>query len=136
MDNLFTTSIANTKNNTHVLNKPGLTATEDVDKILYEMGYEIPLHEFQLNGYTPVSENVKQELMFSYGLTELEFDKAESLFIKHCVKGKFELQKIALAFPNNPLAERIQIPEMTNDDGDFLKFEEFLNIYQILSSLD
>ena len=74
--------------------------------------------------------------MFSYGLTEHEFDKAEQLFTKYCKNGKFELQNLSKVFPNNPLADRIQIPELTNDDGDFLKFEEYLNIYQILKDLE
>lgn len=119
-------------------NNNGLTATEDVDMILEKMGYSLPAHthtETQ-NGYTKIGPKEKQDLMFSYGLTEPEFDKAEKLFKNHCKNGKFEIKSLAKIFPNNSLAERIQLPELTNDDGDFLKFEEYLNIYQILKDLD
>ena len=80
----------------------------------------------------------KQDMMFNYGLNEVEFDIAEKLFKGHCSldTGRFAISNLGKIFPNNSLAERIQIPELTNDDGDFLKFEEYLNIYQILKNLD
>lgn len=117
------------------MTKTGLTATEDVDKLLEKMGYSIPPNLVE-NDYVTIAPKEKQDLMFSYGLTEIEFDKAEKLFKGHCHKGKFGIKSLAKVFPNNSLAERIQIPELTNDDGDFLKFEEYLNIYQILKDLD
>ena len=137
LDLLITSSNHSSKTTGQFSNKAGLTATEDVDKLLSEMGYTLPPLEPELiNGYEPATPKIKQDLMFSYGLTEHEFDKAEQLFTKYCKNGKFELRNLSKVFPNNPLADRIQIPELTNDDGDFLKFEEYLNIYQILKDLE
>jgi len=115
----------------------GLTATEDVDKLLVRMGYSVPLSMVEKEGHVNLATKEKQDLMFNYGLKEEEFDKAEALFKSYCGSGgKFEIKNLAKVFPNNSLAERIQIPDITHDDGDFLKFEEYLNIYQILKDLD
>ena len=118
-----------------IVAKTGLTATEDVDKLLENMGYLLPPPQVDAaaHGHAAIGAKEKQDLMFSYGLTELEFDKAEEIFNSHCVNGKFEIKNLTKIFS---LADRIQISELTNDDGDFLKFEEYLNIYQILKDLD
>ncbi len=113
----------------------GLTATEDVDRLLARMGYSVPLSIVETESHVNLPMLEKKELMSSYGLNEEEFNKAEDLFKSHCNKGKFEIKNLIKMFPNNSLAERIQFPE-TTDDGDFLKFEEYLNIYQILKDLD
>lgn len=117
------------------IKQTGLTATEDVDKILEDMGYLLPPTQTinSANSYVPIGPKEKQDMMFSYGLTEQEFDKAEKIFTSHSVNGKFEIKNLTKIFS---LADRIQISELTNDDGDFLKFEEYLNIYQILKDLD
>lgn len=121
-----------------VLNKnkqAGLTATEDVDKLLEDMGYSLPLLA-EAEEPMRMDPKKKQDLMFSYGLTEEEFDKADLHFNEYCQNGKFAIKNLVKVFPNNSLADRIQLPDLTDDDGDFLKFEEYLNIYQILKDLD
>lgn len=117
------------------IKQTGLTATEDVDKLLENMGYLLPPAQTTVsaNSYVPMGVKEKQDMMFSYGLTEQEFDKAEQIFTSHSVNGKFEIKSLTKIFS---LADRIQISELTHDDGDFLKFEEYLNIYQILKDLD
>lgn len=133
-----TTSKSANKKKSDKLNgikQTGLTATEDVDKLLENMGYLLPPTQTTVsaNSFVPIGVKEKQDMMFSYGLTEQEFDKAEQIFTSHSVNGKFEIKNLTKIFS---LADRIQISELTNDDGDFLKFEEYLNIYQILKDLD